>query len=152
MNYRDLLKPATFANDAYFHELAAHTRAHDPLPYIESDTYRLLRFATEDYALRGKRIKQGDALMMLYPSANRDEEVFDAPFRFIADRRPNRHIAFGHGAHHCLGNLLAKMEMKHLYQELFSRINTLELIGEPRLVHSNFVSGLKNLPIRFTPK
>ena len=111
-----------------------------------------LRFATEDYELRGKQVKEGDALMMLYPSANRDEEVFDDPFRFIADRRPNRHLAFGHGAHHCLGNLLAKMEMKHLYQELFSRVKTMELIGEPRLVQSTFVSGLKNLPIRFTPK
>ena len=111
-----------------------------------------LRFAMEDYVLRGKQVKEGDALMMLYPSANRDEEVFDDPFRFIADRRPNRHLAFGHGAHHCLGNLLAKMEMKHLYQELFSRVKTMELIGKPRLVQSTFVSGLKNLPIRFTPK
>ena len=111
-----------------------------------------LRYATEDYELRGKSIKQGDCLMMLYPSANRDEEVFEAPFQFKADRRPNRHVAFGHGAHHCLGNLLAKMEMKHLYQELFSRVKSIEMAGETKLVHSTFVSGLKTLPVRVKKK
>ena len=107
-----------------------------------------MRYATEDYELRGKQIRKGDPLMMLYPSANRDEEVFDEPFAFRADRRPNRHVAFGHGAHHCLGNLLAKMEMKHLYEELFSRVQSIELNGEPKLVQSTFVSGLKSLPVR----
>ena len=111
-----------------------------------------LRYATEDYELRGKVVRAGDALMMLYPSANRDEDVFDEPFRFLADRRPNRHLAFGHGAHHCLGHLLAKMEMRHLYQELFRRVERIELAGEPRLAHSIFVGGLKALPIRFTAK
>lgn len=111
-----------------------------------------LRYATEDYELRGKSIKQGDCLMMLYPSANRDEEVFEAPFQFKADRRPNRHVAFGHGAHHCLGNLLAKMEMKHLYQELFSRVKSIEMAGDTKLVHSTFVSGLKTLPVRIKKK
>lgn len=111
-----------------------------------------LRYAAEDYELRGKSIKQGDCLMMLYPSANRDEEVFDAPFQFKADRRPNRHVAFGHGAHHCLGNLLAKMEMKHLYQELFSRVKSIEMAGDTKLVHSTFVSGLKTLPVRVKKK
>ena len=110
-----------------------------------------LRYATEDYELRGKVVKEGDAMMMLYPSANRDEDVFDEPFRFIADRRPNRHLAFGHGAHHCLGHLLAKMEMRHLYGELFRRVERIELVGEPRLAQSLFVGGLKTLPIRFTP-
>ncbi len=110
-----------------------------------------LRYATEDYELRGKVVKEGDAMMMLYPSANRDEDVFDEPFRFIADRRPNRHLAFGHGAHHCLGHLLAKMEMRHLYGELFRRVERIDLVGEPRLAQSLFVGGLKTLPIRFTP-
>ena len=117
-----------------------------------SPVKHFLRYATEDYELRGKSIKEGDALMMLYPSANRDEEVFEDPFAFKADRRPNRHLAFGHGAHHCLGNLLAKMEMKHLYQELFSRVQSIELAGETKLVHSTFVSGLKTLPIRVKRK
>ncbi|MEM7098523.1 MAG: cytochrome P450 [Pseudomonadota bacterium] len=111
-----------------------------------------MRFAQEDYQMRGKTIKKGDALMMMYASANRDEDVFDEPFKFKVDRRPNRHVAFGHGAHHCLGNLLAKMEMRHLYQELFSRVKRIELAGETKLVHSTFVSGLKTLPIRVHKK
>ena len=117
-----------------------------------SPVKHFLRYATEDYELRGKPIKQGDALMMLYPSGNRDEEVFEDADQFIADRRPNRHLAFGHGAHHCLGNLLAKMEMKHLYEELFSRVSSIELNGEPKLIHSTFVSGLKTLPVRIKAK
>lgn len=117
-----------------------------------SPVKHFLRYATEDYELRGQTIRQGDCLMMLYPSANRDEEVFENPFQFKADRRPNRHVAFGHGAHHCLGNLLAKMEMKHLYQELFSRVKSIELTGDTKLVHSTFVSGLKTLPIRINKK
>ena len=111
-----------------------------------------LRYATEDYDLRGRQIKEGDPIMMLYPSGNRDEEVFDQPDKFIVDRRPNRHLAFGHGAHHCLGNLLAKMEMRHLYEELFSRIESVELNGGPKLIHSTFVSGLKTMPVRIKPK
>lgn len=111
-----------------------------------------LRYATEDYLLRDKQIRSGDALMMLYPSGNRDEEVFEEPSRFKADRRPNRHLAFGHGAHHCLGNLLAKMEMRCLYDELLSRVASIELNGEPKLVHSTFVSGLKTLPIKIRTK
>lgn len=113
-----------------------------------SPVKHFMRYATEDYELRGKHIKKGDALMMLYPSANRDEEVFDEPFQFCADRRPNRHVAFGHGAHHCLGNLLAKMEMRYLYEEMFARVKSIELSGEPRLIQSTFVSGLKTLPVR----
>ncbi|MEK9871989.1 MAG: cytochrome P450, partial [Gammaproteobacteria bacterium] len=88
--------------------------------------------------------------MMLYPSGNRDEEVFDDPARFVADRRPNRHLAFGHGAHHCLGHMLAKMEMRYLYEELFGRVNRIELAGEPRIMESNFVTGLKTLPVHVT--
>lgn len=117
-----------------------------------SPVKHFLRYGTEDYELRGKTIRAGDPIMMLYPSGNRDEEVFDQPNRFISDRRPNRHLAFGHGTHHCLGNLLAKMEMKHLYDEMFSRISSIELNGEPKLIQSTFVSGLKTLPVRIKPK
>lgn len=109
-----------------------------------------MRTAANDYELRGQTIRAGESVMMLYPSGNRDEEVFDAPFDFQADRRPNRHLAFGHGAHHCLGNLLAKMEMKVLYEELFDRVAKIELNGEPKLIESTFVSGLKALPVRIT--
>jgi len=110
-----------------------------------------MRTATEDYQLGDKTIQAGASVMLLYPSANRDEGVFDAPFEFRVDRRPNRHLAFGHGAHHCLGNLLAKMEMRILFEELFSRVRDMEPNGEAKLIQSVFVSGLKTLPVRMKP-
>ena len=117
-----------------------------------SPVKHFMRYATENYSLRNKEIKTGDALMMLYPSGNRDEDVFQKPQNFIADRKPNRHLAFGFGAHHCLGNILAKLELKFLYEELFSRVKNIELAGDAELVHSNFVSGLKTLPVRLSFK
>ena len=129
----------------------AHLAVEEAIRWV-TPVKHFMRFATEDYELRGRQIKSGDGLMMLYPSGNRDEEIFDQPDRFIVDRRPNRHLAFGHGAHHCLGNLLAKMEMRHLYEALFNRIESIELVGEPKLIHSTFVSGLKTMPVRIKPK
>ena len=117
-----------------------------------SPVKHFMRYPERAYELRGKTIEAGSPVMLLYPSGNRDEEVFDRPQSFLADRRPNRHLAFGHGAHHCLGNLLAKMEIRFLYEAMFSRMKTFELIGEPRWVESTFVSGLKTLPVRITPK
>ena len=117
-----------------------------------SPVKHFMRYATMDYDIRNTSIKKGDALMLLYPSGNRDEEVFEKPFNFIADRRPNRHLAFGHGAHHCLGNLLAKLEMKFLYQSLFSKVQKIELNGTPKMMESNFVTGLKSLPLRIKAK
>lgn len=108
-----------------------------------------VRTATEDYELRGQQIRAGDALMLHYPSANRDEEVFDDPFSFKVDRSPNKHIAFGYGPHLCLGQYLAKIEMRALYAELIPRLGEIELAGEPALVESQFVSGLKRLPVRY---
>lgn len=117
-----------------------------------SPVKHFMRYPERSYELRGKTIEAGSPVMLLYPSGNRDEEVFDRPQSFLADRRPNRHLAFGHGAHHCLGNLLAKMEIRFLYEAMFNRIKTFELLGEPRWVESTFVSGLKTLPVRITPK
>ena len=108
-----------------------------------------LRTATEDYTLRGKSIKAGDRLMMMYASGNRDEEVFDKPFEFQIDRRPNKQIAFGFGVHRCLGHLLAKMEMQAFFKALLERTSEIELNGDPAWIHATFVSGLKRLPIRF---
>lgn len=107
------------------------------------------RTATEDYELRGRKIRAGDSLMMCYPSGNRDEEVFEDPFAFRIDRQPNRHLAFGYGAHLCLGQHLAKAEMRVLYRELLSRLEHVELAGPPAWVEASFVSGLKRLPIRY---
>lgn len=115
-----------------------------------SPVKHFMRTATEDYVLSGQKIKAGESVMMMYASANRDEDVFDAPFEFRVDRRPNRHLAFGNGAHHCLGHLLAKMEMKALYKQLLEKTSDIQLAGDPAWVQSTFVSGLKTLPIRFT--
>ncbi|WP_439816704.1 cytochrome P450 [Zavarzinia sp. CC-PAN008] len=108
-----------------------------------------MRTATEDYVLSGTKIAAGDSLMLHYPSANRDETVFEDPYTFKVDRDPNPHLAFGFGAHHCLGHLLAKLEMRYLYEELLGRLDHIELAGEPAWVEASFVSGLKRLPIRY---
>jgi cytochrome P450 len=112
-------------------------------------TKHFMRTATQDNELRGQTIKEGESVMLMYASANRDEEVFDAPFEFRVDRRPNKHLAFGFGAHHCLGHLLAKMEMKALYKQLLERVSDIELAGDPVWMESYFVTGLKTLPIRY---
>jgi len=109
----------------------------------------LRRTIVQDALLRGKQLRKGESILMLYASANRDEEVFPDPFRFRVDRDPNPHLAFGFGAHLCLGKVLAKMEIETLFTELLSRVDAIELDGTPALVSSNFVSGLKTLPIRY---
>jgi cytochrome P450 len=107
-----------------------------------------MRTATQDTILNGKAIRKGDGLCMFYLSGNRDDEVFDEPDVFKADRDPNKHIAFGHGAHLCLGMHLARLELKILFEELLPQIETLELAGETKLSYANFVNGLKTLPVR----
>jgi cytochrome P450 len=108
-----------------------------------------MRSATEDVDLGGQRIAKGDWLMLCYASGNRDEAVFDDPFVFNPDRTPNNQIAFGFGGHVCLGQHLARMEMRILMEELLPRLSKLELAGEPARVESVFVGGLKRLPLRF---
>ena len=110
------------------------------------------RTATRDYTMRGETIRAGDTLMLCYPSANRDEEIFERPFVFDISRSPNRHIAFGYGPHVCLGQYLAKMEVRIFFEELLASVCGFELSGEPAWVHSNFVSGLKRMPIRYISK
>jgi cytochrome P450 len=108
-----------------------------------------MRSATVDAKVGGQAIAEGDWLMLCYASGNRDEAVFDEPDRFRADRKPNKQLAFGYGAHLCLGQHLAKMEMRILYEELLPRLQSVELAGEPRMSEALFVNGLKRLPIRF---
>lgn len=115
-----------------------------------SPVKHFFRTATETYTLRGKTIKQGDNLLMAYPSANRDEDAFERPFTFVADRTPNRHVGFGFGIHACLGMYLAKVEMIAFMRELLSRADKFELAGEPAWTETSFVGGLKRLPIRFS--
>ncbi|MGD9979972.1 MAG: cytochrome P450 [Hyphomonadaceae bacterium] len=108
-----------------------------------------MRSAAEDTELRGRKIKQNDWLMLCYASGNRDEEVFPHPDMFDIDRTPNRQLAFGNGAHLCLGQHLARLEMRILFEELLPRLKRVSLDGEPRYSESFFVNGLKTLPIRF---
>ena len=108
------------------------------------------RTATQNYDLKDREIKKDDSILLCYPSGNRDEEIFDDPFKFKVDRSPNKHLAFGHGAHLCLGKYLAKIEMEIFYEELFKKIDNIQLNGEPEWVKASFVSGLKSLPIKYT--
>lgn len=108
-----------------------------------------MRNCTEPYELRGHQFQPGDAVLLSYPSANRDEEVYPDPFRFDVGRTPNKHLAFGFGVHYCLGAMLARMELKALFGELLPRLRSVELAGQPELMKTLFVGGLKRLPIRF---
>jgi len=108
-----------------------------------------LRTATCDTELHGTEIHEGDAVVMLYASANRDEDVFTDPFVFDVTRHPNPHVTFGGGGpHHCLGFNLAKMEMVILFEELLSRVGSVELTGEVTRLRSSFIHGIKRLPVR----
>ncbi|WP_343698674.1 cytochrome P450 [Caulobacter sp.] len=108
-----------------------------------------MRTATADTELAGRKIAKGDWLFLSYPSGNRDEAVFDDPFAFKVDRTPNKHVAFGYGAHVCLGQHLARMEMRVLWEELLARLDSVELDGSPTRMTANFVCGPKSVPIRF---
>lgn len=113
-----------------------------------SPVKQFTRQATQDYTLRGQRIEQGDRLVLLYQSANRDSDVFENPDSFQLDRRPNKHIAFGYGPHMCIGQHLAKLELRIILEELLPRIEKVEVTGDRKVVQTNFVGGLKNLPVR----
>ena len=111
----------------------------------------MARAATADTELAGRQIKAGEKLLLLYPSANRDETVFDDPFTFDIRRTPNDHLAFGHGPHFCLGASLARLELRIVFEELLDRFPDLHLVdptAEPVLRPANFVSGIESLPVR----
>jgi cytochrome P450 len=108
-----------------------------------------MRTATVDYTLRGTTIEAGQSVLLSYPSGNRDEDAFVDPFRFDVGRSPNKHLSFGFGVHYCLGAMLARMELKALFTELLPRLDSIELAGEPALMKTIFVGGLKRLPVRY---
>lgn len=113
-----------------------------------SPVKHFMRSASEDVAIGGRDMKKGDWIMLSYPSGNRDETVFDQPFQFRIDRTPNPHLAFGYGAHICLGRHLGRLEMRVLWEELLPRLRHMELTGAPAHMNSNFVSGPISLPVR----
>lgn len=110
------------------------------------------RTATCDVELRGRQVREGDKLLMLYQSGNRDERVFDEPEKFDVLRNPNNHVAFGgYGAHFCLGAPLARLELRVMFEELLRRLPDMELSGDTPLRPSNFIVGIENMPVTFTP-
>ena len=107
-----------------------------------------MRTAQADTEVRGVPIAKGESVLLSYVSANRDEDVFADPMRFDVGRDPNRHLSFGHGVHFCLGAALARMEINSFFTELVPRIASIELAGEPELMATTFVGGIKHLPIQ----
>jgi cytochrome P450 len=108
-----------------------------------------MRTATEDRTVGDQTIPAGDAVYLAYLSANRDEAVFDDPFRFDLARPDNKHVAFGHGVHFCLGAHLARLELRIFFEELLARVTDLQLAGEPSRSATVFVGGLKHLPVSY---
>ena len=107
------------------------------------------RTATADYELGGKTIKAGDKVIMWYISANRDEDKFEDPYTFDITRKDaRRHMAFGFGIHRCMGNHVAEMQLRILWEEILKRFETIEVVGDPVRGKSNFVMGFTDLPVR----
>ena len=112
-----------------------------PLAYMR-------RTALADAELGGKPIKKGDKLVMWYLSGNRDETAIEDAHRFVVDRaRPRQHLSFGFGIHRCVGNRLAEMQLKILWQEILARFPAVKVVGPPKRVRSNFVHGFSELPV-----
>jgi cholest-4-en-3-one 26-monooxygenase len=110
------------------------------------------RTATRDHQIGDVEIKAGDKVVMWHISANRDERAFDDPFTFDVGRAPNDHVAFGGGGpHFCLGANLARMEMRLMFREIAGRLGDMQLAGEPQYLRSNFIGGIKHMPVSFTP-
>lgn len=109
------------------------------------------RTATCDVEIRGQLIKENEKVCVIYPSANRDEDVFDEPFKFDLARTPNDHLAFGVGEHFCLGSSVARLEIRVLFEALAERFSDLQSAGPVRRLRSNFINGIKEMPVKMTP-
>ncbi|MFI4935415.1 MAG: cytochrome P450 [Caulobacterales bacterium] len=128
----------------------------DLLPSMVSETIRwqtplahMRRTALVDFEFRGRKIKAGDKVIMWYVSGNRDEEVIENPNAYLIDReRPRQHLSFGFGIHRCVGNRLAEMQLKVIWEEILRRYPKIELAGDPVRVYSSFVKGYEYLPVR----
>jgi cholest-4-en-3-one 26-monooxygenase len=128
---------------------------------LASATEEILRFVspviymrrtlTRDVEIGGRKLREGDKLVMCYPAANRDEKVFEEPDRFDIGRDPNPQLAFGYGPHYCLGANLARAEIRVMFEELFRRLPDIEVCGPARRLRSTTVSSIKSLPVRFSP-
>jgi cholest-4-en-3-one 26-monooxygenase len=117
-----------------------------------SPLHHMSRYVNEDCEIGGTQIKAGERVIMWYLSANRDEAVFHEPYRFDIERSPNEHLAFGIGEHFCLGAGFARKEIKVMFEELFRRFPDIDVAGPEERLNSNFINGIKHLPVRFTPE
>jgi cytochrome P450 len=116
-----------------------------------SPVYHFRRTATRDVEVGGKRIREGDKVVLWFASGNRDEDVFADPYTLDIARTPNDHLTFGKGSpHFCLGNTLARLEIRVMFEELLPRLADIRLAGGVRRVRSNFVNGIKELPVEVT--
>jgi cholest-4-en-3-one 26-monooxygenase len=132
------------------------------LSLLDSAVEEILRYApavhtfrrqtTADTEIRGQRIRADDKVMIYYPSANRDEEVFERPDDFDIRRSPNDHLAFGVGEHYCLGANLARLELREIFRGIVTRIDDIELTARPRRLRSAFINGVKEMRVRLTPR
>ncbi|HEY6787485.1 MAG TPA: cytochrome P450 [Trebonia sp.] len=131
-------------------DLALMTTAADEMIRWVTPVKEFMRTAAADTVLGGVPITKGESVLLSYPSANRDEAVFTDPFTFDVGRDPNRHLAFGFGAHYCMGAALARIEIRALFAELLPRLESIDLAGTPEWTATTFVGGLKHLPVRYT--
>ncbi|WP_394768029.1 cytochrome P450 [Lacisediminihabitans sp.] len=116
---------------------------------LASPVYHFRRTATRDTEINGQAIKEGDKVVTWFAAGNRDPEVFDDPYRMDVTRNPNEHMSFGRGGPHmCLGNALARLEIRIMYEDLLGRVDGMEQIGELSRLRSNFVNGIKRFPVR----
>jgi len=140
-------------NPAEYDKLRAD---HSLIPSMVSEIIRwqtplahMRRTATRDLEFKGKQIRKGDKVVMWYVSGNRDDSAIDRPDDFIIDRaNPRHHISFGFGVHRCMGNRLAEMQLRILWEGIMQRFRSVELVAEPERIRSNFVRGYKTLPVR----
>jgi cytochrome P450 family 142 subfamily A polypeptide 1 len=148
-----LLAPRPAGAGGHQHDPSAITLGVEELLRWVSPVKDMSRTVVADAEVRGQRMRQGDQLILFYPSANRDEDVFDRPDVLDVRRDPNPQVAFGFGPHYCLGASLARLELRVMLREMLTRLPDLELATDDPLPYrpSNFVSGLESLPVRFTP-
>ena len=118
----------------------------------QTPVIHMRRTALQDYELGGKQIRKGDKVVMWYLSGNHDDTVFKEPEKLIIDRPNARaHVAFGFGVHRCMGNRLAEMQLRVLWEEILKRFHTVEVVGEVERLPNNFIRGIKNIPVRLLP-
>jgi cholest-4-en-3-one 26-monooxygenase len=140
------------ARDALLRDPSRIPSAIEEMLRMSAPVMYFRRTATQDVELAGRAIRAGQKVTLWYPSANRDEDYFSDPDRFDIDRHPNEHVAFGVGQHFCLGAHLARLEIRVMFEELLKRLPDIALGGEPKLLRSHFIDGVKSMPVVFTPE